>query len=99
MAEILVFGDSICYGAWDLEGGWVQRLRKYLDMKNVVNLSNFTLVYNLGVSGNSTEDLLKRFEFETNAYLEEKKAKMILFSTGVNDSMMRAVSPNAINPF
>jgi len=28
MVNILVFGDSITYGAWDEEGGWVQRLRK-----------------------------------------------------------------------
>ena len=31
MDKILIFGDSICYGKWDKEGGWVTRLRKYID--------------------------------------------------------------------
>lgn len=32
MAKILVFGDSIAYGKWDSDGGWVARLRKYVDV-------------------------------------------------------------------
>lgn len=33
MVQILFFGPSTTYGAWDSEGGYVQRLRKYLDKK------------------------------------------------------------------
>jgi len=33
--NILIFGASITYGVWDLEkGGWVQRLRDYLEKKH-----------------------------------------------------------------
>ena len=35
MTFILVFGTSTTYGAWDSEGGWVQRLTKYLDNKQL----------------------------------------------------------------
>ena len=37
MGRILIFGDSITYGAWDKEGGWVQRLRKFLDERNLTD--------------------------------------------------------------
>lgn len=89
MAKILVFGDSITYGVWDKEGGWTQRLRKYLDEKTLSSL--FTVyhsVYNLGVSGNTTEDILERFEFETQQRIKEleKEELIIIFSIGINDS-------------
>ena len=66
MARILVFGDSITYGAWDKRGGWVQRLREFLDEKNLIDLNKIpVLIYNLGVSGDTTNDALERFEFES----------------------------------
>ena len=48
--NILVFGDSIAYGKWDEQGGWVQRLRKYIDKKyNLIDEPKSWLVYNLGI--------------------------------------------------
>jgi len=68
--HILVFGTSTTYGAWDSEGGWVARLRKFLDEKTISsNYKSEGLIYNLGVSGDKTEDVLKRFEPETKARL------------------------------
>ncbi|MCD6094549.1 hypothetical protein J7J39_01440 [bacterium] len=86
MARILVFGDSITYGAWDKEGGWVQRLRKFLDEKNLADSDFYCKVYNLGISGNNTEDILKRFEFETKQRLKEIDETIIIFAIGLNDS-------------
>ncbi len=65
MAGILVFGDSISYGAWDIEGGWVSRLRKFLDKKNLSEENFDCKVYNLGISGDNSSGVLNRFEFET----------------------------------
>lgn len=85
--HILVFGTSTTYGAWDLEGGWVARLRKFLDQKIIdSDYKDFYLVYNLGVSGDKSEDILKRFEVET----EVRKGRngeevIILFHLGIND--------------
>src|SRR5271157_5203514 len=84
--QILVFGDSITYGACDSEGGWVQRLRKFLDGKNLINTEVYYSVYNLGVWGNAIEDLLKRLEFETKQRIEENEEVMFVFAIGVNDS-------------
>ena len=86
MTQILIFGDSITYGAWDKEGGWVQRLRKFLDEKTLIDFDFYCLVYNLGISGDSSEDLLERFEFETGQRLKEDEETIIIFAIGINDS-------------
>jgi len=87
MARILVFGDSIVYGAWDRsrEGGWVQKLRKFLDEKHLTDPDFDYSTYNLGVSGDTTVDLLERFEFETKQRLKEENG-IIIFQIGINDS-------------
>ncbi len=89
MPTILVFGDSLAFGAWDIEGGWVQRLRKFLDEKNISNIPNFTLLYNFGISGNTSKDLLERFEFETKQIMKDSEGGeklTLIFGIGGNDS-------------
>jgi len=77
--DICIFGASITYGALDVEfGGWVNRLRLYLDKKGYDGE-----VYNLGISGENSSALLKRFNNEVHA----RKTKKIIFSTGTNDSI------------
>jgi lysophospholipase L1-like esterase len=89
MSRILIFGDSITYGAWDKEGGWAQRLRKYIDEKIEIDPAYYHLVYNLGISGNNSEDLLKRFEGECKARQKEEGDMVIIFAIGENDSQIR----------
>ena len=97
MAQVLVFGDSVAYGAWDKEGGWVQRFRKFLDKQNIKNIPNFTLIYNLSVSGDITEDIIIRFDTGSKAYLKNENAHLIIFSIGSNDS--RYINKKvAVNP-
>lgn len=84
--HILVFGTSTTYGAWDEMGGWVQRLRKFFDEKIIDSgYKDYVLVYNLGVSGNKSQDILKRFEVETEARLDQEEETIILFHLGIND--------------
>ncbi|NOZ81990.1 MAG: hypothetical protein GXO63_02460 [Candidatus Micrarchaeota archaeon] len=83
--RILVFGDSIAYGAWDEGGGWVQRLRKFLDEKINLPDKDLCLVYNLGVSGDTTKDLLERIENEMKSRRIQSDA-IVIFSIGINDS-------------
>ncbi len=81
MSKILVFGDSIAWGAFDSEGGgWVECLKLYMWRKGDID------VYNLGVSGNKTPNLLERFESETKARIEEDEETIIIFAIGINDS-------------
>ena len=73
--NICVFGASSTWGAYDLEkGGWVERLKLYFD-------DDF--VYNLGISGDNSEDLLKRIKIECEA----RYPHLILISIGDNDSV------------
>lgn len=86
----VIFGASTTYGAWDYEGGWVQRLRKSLDKETIKERGDY-LVYNCGISGNTTEDLLKRFDIEckarTKEMIEYKGENIIMISIGGNDSV------------
>lgn len=75
--EIGIWGDSITYGAGDSEAlGWVGRLRKSFGTDGDVG------VYNFGVCGDTTDDLLKRFSVEADAI----KPDTIVFAVGINDS-------------
>lgn len=89
MTQILVFGDSIAYGAWDIEGGWVSRLRKYLDKKTLSDPEAYYIIYNLGVSGDTAEDLLARFDFESKSRFHEDKEEEVItiISIGGNDAV------------
>ena len=75
--EIGIWGDSITYGAGDSEAlGWVGRLRKSLETNENVS------VYNFGICGDTTDDLLKRLSIEAEAI----KPDVIVFAIGINDS-------------
>jgi lysophospholipase L1-like esterase len=80
MSVICVFGDSITWGAYDLElGGWVDRLRIYFDNKGDFE----TDIYNCGVSGDNVADVLTRFDTEAKARTPDK----IILSIGINDTL------------
>lgn len=59
---IIVFGDSIAYGSWDDSGGWAKRLRSSLETDTGMNTSQYYLVYDLGVAGDTAGRLVDRFE-------------------------------------
>lgn len=76
--NICIFGDSITWGAYDPQnGGWANRLRNYFEERG-----EDSDVYNLGISGDSTADLLERIEIEAKA----REANLIVFAIGVNDA-------------
>lgn len=83
--NIMIFGDSITYGAWDEKGGWVQRLRKYIESKDPLHKKGI-LVYNCGVSGDTTSSLVARFEKEAKLRLDDSD-NVIIFSIGTNDCL------------
>lgn len=83
--NILIFGDSITYGAWDKEnGGWVNRLRLALENKN----ETYFNIFNLGIPGETTIDLKKRFDNECNYRFNTNDKTIIIFSVGINDSQI-----------
>lgn len=78
MPIICIFGDSTAWGAWDTEkGGWVNRLWLYCSQNN-----REKEIYNLSISGGTTDLILQRFESEAKV----RGAEMIIFQSGGNDS-------------
>ncbi len=87
--HILIFGTSITWGAWDKDGGWAERLKNYFCEKHLKDPNYFYLTYNLGVSGNTTEHILKRFEFEVEQRSGEVPGEtelVVIFDFGGNDA-------------
>ena len=86
--RILIFGNSVTQGYNDTEcGGWANRLLTYTIKKRVE--SDYTYaptVFNLGISGGNTTDLLERIDAELGARLAGKDDGVVLFAIGVNDS-------------
>lgn len=82
-----IFGASSTWGAWDTEkGGWANRLRLWIDEQNLAADSEdgfYWEVYNLGISGDTTKDVLSRFESEMKA----RKGNLIIISIGDNDTV------------
>lgn len=96
---ILVFGDSITWGAWDAEGGWVQRLREAIDEKNLSKEDDFCALYNLGISGDSTRELLERVESETRTRTKRADEIVMIFAIGTNDSwLFREIKRHNVPP-
>ncbi len=91
--QILAFGDSITYGAWDEKGGWTARLREFIDKESSFGTKFYCEVYNLGVSGDTTDGLLKRFEAEAKARIGAGKI-ILIFDIGSNDSAWIHASKN-----
>lgn len=75
--NICIFGDSIAYGAYDpINGGWVNLLRNYFEKKY-----DDVTTYNLGICGENSNDLLKRFINE----ITPRKSDLIILAIGAND--------------
>ncbi len=84
--QVLIFGASTTHGNWDEQGGWANRIRLYVIKKIFDNPSKLHgHVFNLGVPGDLTSDLLKRIEPEIKARLFYPET-IILISAGTNDS-------------
>ncbi len=88
--RILVFGDSIAWGAFDTEkGGWVDRLKQYIMKPGV-----YDEVFNLCDPGSTTELIPNYLEQVCSTIIRKKKKQnAIILSVGINDSQVsRATS-------
>ena len=84
--RLLAFGDSITYGAWDAEGGWVERLKKMAHATTVAsNGGNKIQVINLGIGGNTSTSLLARMESEIESRASAGWPFVFIIAIGTND--------------
>ncbi|MDD4983337.1 MAG: GDSL-type esterase/lipase family protein [Candidatus ainarchaeum sp.] len=80
MAVICVFGDSFAVGASDhKKGGWADQLKIHF-----LKTNDEVVVYNLGIHGNITNDLVARF-----GEIKTRNPDIIIFQIGINDSSCR----------
>jgi len=88
MAHINIFGDSIAYGVFDPAGGWVQHLRSLVEERNINEEDYWGIVFNLGISGNTSEDIVSRFhsDLEARQGSDPSQEQLFIFAVGVNDS-------------
>ena len=82
MSQIFCFGAGITSGRSDSQGGWAVRLRNYLYKKD----SDAFRVFNLGISGDTTSEVVKRLDDELKVRQKSGKSNLVLFSIGTNDS-------------
>lgn len=79
--RICIWGDSIANGYNDFEkGGWVERLS--LRFWNTLEYKGPN-VMNLGISGDTSADVRKRFPVEFGA----REPEIVVFAVGINDSV------------
>ncbi len=75
--NIGVWGDSITHDSCDDEAlGWVGRIRK------VLPTDDYNHIYNFGICGDTSNDLIARFDSELAAIHPQK----VIFVIGINDS-------------
>jgi lysophospholipase L1-like esterase len=90
--RVLVFGDSIVYGKYDSQGGWVDRLKTvYADRQLADPGEDTPSVYNLGVEGETTRRLTARLPREVvtrRNHWEDETDFAFVFAIGINDSLI-----------
>jgi lysophospholipase L1-like esterase len=85
--RVLIFGASITQGFYDSEGGWVLKLWKYYTQEHRGNPTGRDItIFNLGISGDGSDRLLKRFKNETEARRFPGEDYAFVFSIGTNNS-------------
>ncbi len=90
--RVLVFGDSIAYGEFDSQGGWVERLRlEKLGEQAQKPFEDVPGIYNLGISGEVTGNLTRRLPHEVVARRNTWGPQtdfVLVFAVGINDSQV-----------
>ena len=84
MKAILCFGDSITFGRGEQPAkGWCGRLKDWYE-----SLDEYNAVYNLGISGDTSEGVLRRIDVELTSrvrYLHEGDEFCVILAIGTND--------------
>lgn len=95
--RVLVFGDSITQGYWAIDHGWVDRARKFYDTLQIEDLDgrDDPSIFNLGISADNSEDILKRIKAEVTARTRTNHTvkPVVVVQIGVNDCSMEPTEP------
>jgi lysophospholipase L1-like esterase len=86
--RMIALGDSILLGNWDETGGWLAHVRRAADgLVLETSREHYVIVYNLGISSNTSRHVLERYRREVDARNPDDGTELfIVFAVGVNDS-------------
>ena len=86
--KFIVFGSSMSTGLGTVRGGWVDKLSRQVN-RLVLDETNdyWGLVYNLGISGDTSTGICERFEREARNRYSENQEVFVIVEIGINDSM------------
>lgn len=91
LMNICIFGDSITWGPrLPFRVAWANLLRNHLEKSS----DNLYSLYDLGIDGNTSTDVIERFELEAKS----RKPEIIIFNIGVNDSLFRETEDHPETP-
>jgi lysophospholipase L1-like esterase len=95
--RILFFGDSITQGFWASDAGWVELLRRHYDRIALEDLQNRNAptIFNMGVSGDTTDNLLARIESETKVRIWKDDPIIVVIAIGTNDDVFESFNQQA----
>lgn len=89
MINCLCFGDSITYGEYDgVSGGWTDILKRYFHSRFINENIEELNVFNLGIGGETTDGIVKRFSAEVAARTSPDQ-NLIFFAYGANDVALK----------
>ena len=86
--RILIFGDSIAQGHSDSSGGWANRAANVCHTRTLKDKdAMFVEVFNLGISGDTVQNIIDRIEDETEVRRSNDKIYIVV-AAGINDSLL-----------
>lgn len=99
--RVLFFGDSIVYGSWDSEGGWVDRLKCEAHAMTLKSGGSRKLQFvNLGIGGDSSTKVLTRLKDEIDARTSASWPFAFVVCLGANDERtVEGVSETSLEQF
>lgn len=59
----------------------------FIDKKNLGGSDFYCTIYNLGIPGNTSEDLMQRVDFEIEQRIDDDYNRIFIFAIGTNDSV------------
>jgi lysophospholipase L1-like esterase len=103
MKHILIFGASATHGVGGEHGGWADKLKAALhsDMFGSDPVGEKYAVYELGVPGETLQDVLGRLDVELKPRIRDSRqhSVYIVFSGGMNDAKaVDAVDNHPLSP-
>lgn len=87
--RVLIYGNCVTQGFYDEYGGWATRLINGYLAEEIAKKNGAPTLFNLGISGDTTQNVLDRFEAETSARIDKSGDNALLFAIGTNDTIYR----------